>query len=323
MAPPAANVSAEKEVYAERFNRLIDTYSKILFCSIENVRSEQMHKVRASLRANNQGEMIVGKKTLQKKILSLRAAADNASDMDKLLKEKLVDENMLVGNLALIFTNSDVNDIQKMLFSHRVQAPAKVGAFSPVEVTIPAGNTGLEPNATSFFQALNIATKIAKGTVEIISDKCVLKIGDKVDSSTSALLSKLKISPFWYSAEVAFFWERGLMFTAEDLKVTDDLIEEQFLAAIGNLTAVSLATGILTEASFPHAILDGFKNLLGASVATDFIFEEFDGKNLRQNVLDGKTSGAAAPAAAGAAAPAAKAAVVESEEDEDEEMNLF
>ena len=323
MAPPQANVSAEKEVYAERFNRLIDTYSKVLFCTIENVRSEQMHKIRASLRANNQGEMIVGKKTLQKKILSLRAAAEGASEMDKLLKEKLVDENLLVGNLALIFTNSDIPEIQTMLFSHRIQAPAKVGAFSPVEVTIPAGNTGLEPNATSFFQALNIATKIAKGTVEIISDKCVLKVGDKVDSSTSALLSKLKISPFWYSAEVSFFWERGLMFTAEDLKVTDTIMEEQFLAAIGNLTAVSLATGILTEASFPHAILDGFKNLLGASVATEFVFEEFDGAALRTAIIEGKTGGAA-PAAAAAAPAAGKKAVVESEtEEDDEEMNLF
>lgn len=317
----SVTVSESKEAYAERFNRLVDTYSKVLFCNIENVRSAQMHKIRASLRGHS--EMIVGKKTLQKKILSLRAAADNATDIDRLLKEKLVDENMLVGNLALIFTNGDISEIQTMLSSHRIQAPAKVGAHSPVEVVIPAGNTGLEPNSTSFFQALNIATKIAKGTVEIISDKKVLAIGDKVDSSTSALLSKLKISPFWYAAEVEFFWERGLMFTAEDLKVTDAVIEEQFLAAIGNLTAVSLATGILTEASFPHAIMDGFKNLLGASVATDFVFEEFDGKTLRQNIIDGKSAGGAAPAAGGAAPAAAKAAVVESSSDDEEMDSLF
>jgi large subunit ribosomal protein LP0 len=246
------------------------------------VRSGQLHGVRASLRGK--GEMIIGKKTLQKKILTLRAESENASDMDKLLKEKLVDENLLVGNLALIFTNEDVGVIQAILATHRIQAPAKVGAISPVDVNILAGNTGLEPNATSFFQALNIATKIAKGTVEIIADKRVLSVGEKVDTSTSQLLKKLGISPFFYNAEVVFFWERGLIFTAADLSVTDALIEQNFLASIANLTAISLATGVLTEASFPHLITDAFKNLLGACIATDYVFEEFDGKKLKASV---------------------------------------
>ena len=52
------------------------------------------------------------------------------------------------------------------------------------------------------FQALSIATKITKGTVEIISEKKVLNAGDKADSSTAALLQKLTISPFYYKMEV-------------------------------------------------------------------------------------------------------------------------
>ena len=47
-------------------------------------------------------------------------------------------------------------------------------------MTVPAGNTGLEPTKTSFFQALNINTKITKGTVEILKDEHIIKAGDKV-----------------------------------------------------------------------------------------------------------------------------------------------
>ena len=47
-------------------------------------------------------------------------------------------------------------------------------------MTIPAGNTGLEPTKTSFFQTLNINTKITKGTVEILKDEPVIKAGDRV-----------------------------------------------------------------------------------------------------------------------------------------------
>jgi len=312
-------VSEEKQVYAARMNRMLDTYSKILFCNLDNVRSEQMHSVRFALRGK--GEVLVGKKTMQKKILALRAESADATPLDKALHKVLCEENRLVGNLALVFTNADTADVTKILSTFRVQAPARVGAVSPVEVIIPAGNTGLEPTTTGFFQALNIPTKITKGTVEITADKKVLSIGDKVDSSTSALLQKLNISPFFYCAEVVFYWDKGLLFGVEDLSVTDSVLESSMLTAISNLTAVSLATGILTEASFPHAILDGFKNLLAASVESDYVFEEFNGKKLRTDIKEGKVA-AAAPAAKAAAAPTAAAAKAPEPEEEEDDFGM-
>lgn len=51
---------------------------------------------------------------------------------------------------------------------NKVRAPARAGAIAPCPVIIPAQNTGLGPEKTSFFQALSIPTKISKGTIEII-----------------------------------------------------------------------------------------------------------------------------------------------------------
>jgi large subunit ribosomal protein LP0 len=45
---------------------------------------------------------------------------------------------------------------------------------------VPAQNTGMGPEKTSFFQALSIPTKITKGTIEIISDVPLIKAGDRV-----------------------------------------------------------------------------------------------------------------------------------------------
>ena len=61
-----------------------------------------------------------------------------------------------------------------------MKAPAKAGALAPLDVTVPAQNTGMGPEKTSFFQALSIPTKITKGTIEIISDVPLIKAGDKV-----------------------------------------------------------------------------------------------------------------------------------------------
>ena len=54
------------------------------------------------------------------------------------------------------------------LLENKVRAPARPGAIAPLSVVIPAHNTGLGPEKTSFFQALSIPTKISKGEQKII-----------------------------------------------------------------------------------------------------------------------------------------------------------
>jgi len=313
------SVTPEKIAYEERLNKLLDTYSKVYFVVVDNVTSQQMHNVRRGLRGK--GELLMGKNTRQKKVISNRAVAEGASNNDKVIAERFVKEGLITGNCGLIFTNDDLATVRDVITKNRIQAPARIGAISPVEVVIPAGNTGLEPTMTSFFQALNIATKIAKGTVEIVADKKVLSVGEKVDSSTAALLTKLKINPFFYGLQLRTVWDDGVVFSAEDLEFDDSKIEEVFGQAIGNMTALSLGAGIPTAASFPHLITDAFKNLLAVSVVTDYEFPEFGGKDLKKAIKEGKVGGGAAPAAAAggkaAAAPAAAAKQEEPEDDDD------
>jgi large subunit ribosomal protein LP0 len=78
-----------------------------------------------------------------------------------------------------------------MIMTNRVKAPAKAGALAPLDVKVPAQNTGLGPEKTSFFQALNIPTKITKGTIEITNDVSLIKAGDRVITFT---IYYLKIS---------------------------------------------------------------------------------------------------------------------------------
>jgi len=310
-------VSQEKRDYEVRMNKLFDSYSKVLFVTLDNVQSQQINCVRRDLRGK--AELLVGKKTLQKKIISNRAD-QSKSKVDNQLRKKFVDDNLLTLNRGLLFTNGDISEITNVLQRYRKQAPARVGAIAPCDVIVPAGNTGMEPTMTNFFQALNIATKISKGTVEIVSDKKVLSLGEKVDNSVAALLSKLKISPFYYEIEIVCLWEKGFVFTKEDLALTDDVIEKSLLDGINNVTAISLGAGIPTDASFPHLVLDAFKDLLALSVETDFEFEEFNGKKLRADAKSGKAAPAAAAApakAAEAAKPAAKAAPPPEDEDDD------
>jgi large subunit ribosomal protein LP0 len=77
------------------------------------------------------------------------------------------------GNVGFVFTRGDLVEVRDKLLENKVRAPARNGAIAPCPVIIPAQNTGLGPEKTSFFQALSIPTKISKGTIEIIVSKVI------------------------------------------------------------------------------------------------------------------------------------------------------
>lgn len=313
---------SEKKVdYMARMGDLLSTYRRLIFCNVDNVQSQQMHNIRRGLR--NKGVVLMGKNTLMRKTIRMRAESPDATEVDTQLLEKVVDAGRLVKNLGIIFTNEEFDVIQEVITKNRIQAPARVGAIAPLDVSVPAGNTGLEPGATSFFQALQINTKIVKGAVEIVTEKKVLTAGDKVDNSTAVLLQKLKIKPFFYGLAIEFVFDNGEVFGADILELKDDFFQECIEGAIKNITCLSLATGVPTEPALPHVVTEAFKNLLALSLGTEYTFDEFNGKEIVEAIKSGKCIGAAPAAAAGGAAPAAAAAAPAPEpEEEDEDMGL-
>merc|ERR1712203_446374 len=196
-------------------------------------------------------------------------------------------------------------------------APAKAGAMAPVDVTIPAQNTGMGPEKTSFFQALQIPTKITKGTIEIIQDVPIIKVGDKVGASEATLLNMLKISPFTYGLLIQKVYENGSIFDPEILDITDDDIKDRFMAGVANVAAVCLSINYPTIASVPHSIVNGFKNLLSIAAVTDITFKEAE--TLKEFLADPSKFAAAVASSAPAAAAAAPAAAAAKKEEEPEE----
>merc|ERR1719162_737385 len=173
------------------------------------------------------------------------------------------------GNLGFIFTNDPFDDILDTIETHVRASAAKAGVIAPVSCTIPKGPTGLDPAQTSFFQALNIATKINKGSIEIINDCKVITVGQKVGSSEAALLAKLGVKPFMYGLNIKYVFEGGI-FPPDVLKITDSTLMATFGVGVGNIAAISMATGFHTEASLPHLIIKGAKNVVALALGAEY-----------------------------------------------------
>jgi len=307
------NKAAWKASYFVKVVQLFDEYPKCFIVGADNVGSKQMQTIRSSLRGT--GIVLMGKNTMIRK--AIRGHLENNAQLEKLLPH-------IKGNVGFVFTKGDLNDIREKLTESKVRAPARNGAIAPLHVIIPAQNTGLGPEKTSFFQALSIPTKISKGTIEIINDVPILKPGDKVGASEATLLNMLNISPFSYGLQIEQVYDSGSIFSPDILDIRPEDLRAKFQAGVANLAAVCLQVGYPTIASVPHSIANGFRNLLAIAATTDVEFKE--AKTIKEFIADpSKFAAVAAPVAAAAAAPVAAAAKKEEEkesESEDDDMGF-
>ncbi|KAI8564190.1 hypothetical protein RHMOL_Rhmol03G0163000 [Rhododendron molle] len=301
---------AEKKIkYDHKLCQLLDDYTQILIAAADNVGSNQLQNIRRGLRGDS--VVLMGKNTMMKR--SIRIHSDKTGN-----KAFLNLIPLLVGNVGLIFTKGDLKEVSEEVAKYKVGAPARVGLVAPVDVVVPPGNTGLDPSQTSFFQVLNIPTKINKGTVEIVTAVDLIKKGDKVGSSEAALLAKLGIRPFSYGLVVLTVYDNGSVFNPEVLDLTEDDLVGKFASGVSLVTSLALAISYPTLAAAPHMFINAYKNLLAIAVETEYSFPEAD--KVKEYLADpSKFAVAAAPVAAAASGAAAPAAAAAKEEEKKEE----
>lgn len=295
-----------KANYFTKIAQLLNEYPKCFLVEADNVGSKQMQQIRISLRGH--AVVLMGKNTMMRK--AIRGLLPENPQLESLM-------NHIKGNVGFVFTKEDLVSIRDMLLANKVKAPAKAGALAPLDVAVPAQNTGLGPEKTSFFQALNIPTKITKGTIEITNNVALIKAGDKVGMSEATLLNMLGISPFTYGLVVNKVYDSGSIFDPTILDITDEDLKTHILAGIRNIAALCLKIGYPTVASVPHSIINGMKNCMALAAVTDITFKEAE--TMKAYLADPSAFAVAAPAETAVEAVEEKEA--EKEESEDDSMD--
>lgn len=301
-------LSAErKKEYFEKFEELLNTYSKCFIVEIDNVGSKQLQSTRKELRGK--AEVLMGKNTMMRRCLKNYLEGNPGSPVEQLIEQ-------CRGNVGFVFTNGDLGECREILESNTRPAPARVGSVAPADVIVPKGGTGCDPGQTAFFQTLQIATKISRGQIEMVNDTHLITAGDKVTASQAALLQKLSIMPFTYGVSLKSVYDNGSLFDAKVLDITDDVLSAKFSEALKSLAALSLALGLPTQASVPHSIANAFKAILAVTIQLDsYSFEKAD---LYEEYLKNPSKFAGSGGGGGGGGGDAPAAVEEEPEEEEE-----
>jgi len=329
---PTGAKLARKNAYMAKLIDLIESSPIALIVDVDHVGSKQMQNIRGALRGKC--VLLMGKNTMIRTAIRKRMEAMTEEDEEadtSALASLLASIN---GNMGFIFCleSANLQVARDTLAEFVVPAAAKAGVVAPKDVMIPSGPTGLEPSQTSFFQALNIPTKIVKGAIELTQDFKICTQGEKVVLSAQALLTKLGLKPFQYGMKVREVYQDGAVFDAAVLDISDALLMTKFMTGVSHVAAFGREVGIPTEAGLPHMMCNAFKNIVATVAEIDFTFEEVaeikeilsDPEKLAAMKAAGAASaGPAAGGGGGGAAAEAAAPVVEEEEEEEMDFDLF
>ncbi|KAH6637929.1 ribosomal protein L10-domain-containing protein [Boeremia exigua] len=302
-----------KAAYFEKLEVLLKEYKSIFIVTVDNVSSQQMHEIRQSLRG--EGVVLMGKNTMVRR--ALKGLINDSPEYERLLPH-------VKGNVGFVFTNGDLKDIRDKILANRVAAPARAGAVAPDDVFVPAGNTGMEPGKTSFFQALGVPTKIARGTIEITADLKLVEAGGKVGASEATLLNMLNISPFTYGMGIYQIYDNGNTFAASVLDIEESQLLKAFSSAIATIASISLAANFPTLPSVMHSVVNSYKKVLSVAIETSYEWEEI--AELKDRIANPDKYASSGPAAgsapSGGAAEAAPEAAKEEEKEESEDDDM-
>jgi large subunit ribosomal protein LP0 len=177
----------------------------------------------------------------------------------------------------------------------------------------------MEPGKTSFFQALGVPTKIARGTIEITTDLKLVESGLKVGPSEATLLNMLNISPFTYGMGISQVYDQGNAFPPSVLDIGEDQLLAAFSSAITTIACISLAINFPTLASITHSLVNSYKNILAVAIETEYSWPEIE--ELKDRIANPDAYASAAPTAAAPTSGGDTKADEKADEKSDEESD--
>merc|ERR1712224_140368 len=231
---------------------------------------------------------------------------------------------LIVGNIGLVFVKDNMSECRDIIARFVVPAPARAGVVANADVIVPKGPTGCDPSQTTYFQTMEIPTKISRGQIEMTSDIHLVKKGERVTAGQADLLQKLSIRPFTYGLAITQVFDNGALYDVEVLSIDDDVVMSSFCFHARDVAAVGHALNRPNTASVMHSVRYAFKTILSVVCNEGFTYKFDQAADVLGYLADPSAFVcAAAPAAADDAAPAAAAEPVEEETNADDVvMNL-
>ncbi|MHA2035287.1 MAG: 50S ribosomal protein L10 [Promethearchaeota archaeon] len=263
---------------------LFKEYKNVAVIEVGHIHDIQIQSTRKILR----GKAVF---RMSKKSLQLRAIDEFKKESKKSNLDELA--NHIPGQSSLVFTNLDFMELKKILHENEWMVPARPNEITPVDIWVPAGDTGLPTGQviSELNMTLKLPTRIMNDTIHIREDTRTHKVGDVVTVKQAAVLKKLGVTPIESLIKIHFAWSDGEILP-EDILYMD--VEE-----------------------FKREVIIAYKEALSIAFEMPFYVENMDEDYIRKAASEAKILEAMI-FGEGITIPVESAPKVEEKEDEEE-----
>ncbi|MGI0100380.1 MAG: 50S ribosomal protein L10 [Candidatus Micrarchaeaceae archaeon] len=230
----------QKVSFVEERRKMLSSYKVIGIVQLKGVPDRLLQAAKNKLRGD--ARFIMGRKTLLKMVL------DGREDTKQLA-------NSLTDTSAIILSNDDPFGLYQKFRSNSIRLAAKPGQVSPDDVSVSAGETGIQPGQTvTDLKSAGIDVQIQKGKVVISKDKVVVKKGDVISATMAKALHTLDILPFMAVIEPSVILSDKIMFSKTVLGISKESTTGELMVCFRNAFTVSLEANIVNTYTIVHMI---------------------------------------------------------------------
>ncbi|TFG13773.1 MAG: 50S ribosomal protein L10 [Promethearchaeota archaeon] len=227
----------------DEIDHLVDLFRKyknVAVIEVANINDKQIQDTRKLLRGK--AEIRMSKRNLQIRAIEKYAKESKKPNLDEFAEK-------IPGQSSLVFTNMDIFELKNTFNENEWMVPAKPDDITPVDIWVPAGDTGLPTGQviSELNMTLRLPTRIQNDTIWIREDTRTHKAGDLVEVKQAAVLKKLGIRPIESLIRIHFAWCDGEIYPEEVLYMDMEKFQQDVANCYFTAQALAIGLGIIDE----------------------------------------------------------------------------
>ncbi len=212
---------------------------------------------------------------------SLLGKAELKISRNNLIKRSFENANMkglekhIQGSMGLVFTDLNPFELNKILRSNRISAPAKAGNIAPEDIVVPAGETSLAAGPIiGDLQRVKVNAQIQRGKIVVMEDSLVVKKGEEVSPDLANILTRLGIEPMEIGLDLSAAYENSIIYTSDILSIDETKTISDLQTAYQSALNLALNSGVYNSITMRYLLNNAFSNAMNLAINADITNRE-------------------------------------------------
>lgn len=227
-------------------------HDNVAIIKVAGINDRQIQATRKLLRGK--AIMKMSKKNLQKRAIEKYAKESKKENLDILIDN-------IPGQAMMVFTDMDIFELKRIFEENKWMVPAKPDEFAPVDIWVPAGDTGLPTGQviSELNMTLKLPTKIQNDTIWIREDTRTHKAGDFVNIKQASVLKKLGVKPIESIIKLSFAWTDGEIMSEDVIYMDLEKFREDVASAYATARTLAIELGVIDDDTIKPLIQKGYR----------------------------------------------------------------